>query len=228
MVKKILSTFLASACMLSSVASASGSPFESDEKSPKSPIRDTSPKILKKIKRDKIYLAQKAFLTGLCCALDIDVEIEFIPDGNTINRDFRILSADGITFNYSDWHLSQQSHYLLHILLSTGRLIFIDENSLIVKYFIDSIQIGNHILTSNYICEMSDIILGILHNKKLAAAKEGKMDEIVNLTQDEEFKDEMKDMFSEILSFSPNVITKTHNYYFPPVPNISDYNQLEK
>ena len=218
MIKKTLSTILASTFMLSSVALASGKKPQVEEKLPKISIEEnrTYKKELKE-EKNHIYTAQKAFLIGLACAFDVHVEIQFIADkpGKTYN--FKISCIHNSKFEYADWPISKQSRQILMILRGIRKIPYIEAKLPKNKCVIETLEINNHVMMHDFIYEFGDLILKIIYRKKINAIKEGKLDEPLNLKTDEEFKNEIKDLFSEILKPAPSITPKVHNFYLPPL-----------
>lgn len=208
-IKKILSTFLASTCMFSSVALASGSEEPRAE--------EKAPKVTKELKipKNKEHIHQKAFLVGLVCAFDIDVEIKFISDRPEKVYNFTVKSIDSLEFNCLHFSPCHQVGYLASSISTLRKLPHIKfervKNGLLLSYF----QINNHILTRKYISEVSKVILEIIYEKKLATRKEHEVCRIVNLTKDEKFKNKIKMILGEILEpiKAPNF--KVHDFYLP-------------
>lgn len=218
MIKKTLSTILASTCMLSSVALASGEEPQAEEKLPKISVEEnrTYKKELKDAK-SHMYTAQKAFLIGLACAFDVHVEIEFIADKHGKTYDFKISRIHNSKFEYADWPVSKQSRKILMILRAARKMPQIETTLPKNKCVIENLEINNHVMMQNFIYEFGDLILKMIYRKKTNAIKEGKLDEPVNLKADEEFKNEIKDLFSEILKPAPGLTPKVHNFYLPPL-----------
>ena len=216
MIKKILSAFLASAFVISSAVLATGDSCKSEEKAPKIQTEDSSQEETSKTAKNQIFIGQKAFLTALACIFDIDMEIKFIPDKNKENYDFKILRINGFNFEYTDWPLSQQSRYLSYIVVSEIAALRKKVEIKLDKCTIQSAKINNHILTQNFIGELSNLILEIIYNKKMVAIKKGELNTPVNLAKNE-FKSEVTDIFSDFFRVTTNSDLKIHKFFLPPI-----------
>ena len=211
--KKIISTILASTCILCSSVSAGSETSPRKEKAPKIQIEDLEPKNTK----NHIHISQKAFLIGLACALDIDVKIKFIPDKREKNYNFKILSIDNSNFVYSDFDYKQQLTNLIITLTTMENPIPNKPKIIFKKYMIDFVIINNHIMTKNFINEIGDMILNRIYDKKIIAIKENKLSDPADLTEDEKFQEEIKCFFEEILSPTKDDIQKIHDSYLPSI-----------
>lgn len=218
--KKIISTILASACMFCSMAFASSEESFDEEKIPKIRIEDLEPKKESKLAKSNVYNSQKAFLIGLACAFDIDVKIKFIPDKCEKNYNFKVLSIDGSDFIYSNFTPRQQLTYLVFAFGAMENPIFRQIEITKKEYTIDCIKIKKHIIKPDFINEIGEIILNMIYKKKIIATEKNKLGESVNLTEDQQFKSEMKSLFSEISKPVYGINFKVHNFYLPSISKI--------
>lgn len=217
MIKKILSAFLASTFVLSSAAFATGGSCENkEEKAPKIQTEDSSQEETLKPAKNQTFLCQKAFLTALACIFNIDIEIKFIPDKNKKNYDFTILRINDSDFEYADWPLAKQSRYLSYIVTTEGTSLRNNVEIKLDRYTIQHVKINNHILTQNFISELSNLILEMIYNKKTIAIEKNDLNRPVNLNKDE-FKSEITDMLSDLFRDTTDSSLKIHKFFLPPI-----------
>lgn len=214
--KKIISTILASTCMFCSAAFANSEESINEEKIPKIQIEDLELE-RSRFAPSNIYNCHKAFLMGLACLADIDVKIKFIPDRLEKNYNFKLLSINDSYFEYSNFPSKHQIPYLIFAFdtmgISKTHQITITEE----EYKVSCVKFKKHVMNQDFIEEVGNTILKKIYKMKVLAAKENKLNEIVELTKDQSFKDEIKYLFHEVLKPIYGHYSKVHDFYLPSI-----------
>lgn len=181
--------------------------------------------IIKKSYKSTLYLrriaAQKAFLVGLLCTTGTNVYIKFHPDIKYKALNFTVVKIDETNLKVtSAKDNSIQIQALLHFLNTKKNIMDFKYDSHSFGILLSCIKVNKFYLTQKTIHNMGDKILKLIYEKK---ENYSQIKNMVNLSEDTVFIQEVVNIFKNPLLNIPRNYENTLNFYTLP----SDQNKIE-
>ena len=196
-------------------AFAGGSTYSQEAKTPIPTRPERQTNIIKN------HYAQKAFLVGLLCTTGTNVYIKFHPDMKYKALNFTVVKIGetnlGVT---SAKENSIQIQALLYFLNNKNNIIDFKYDSHSFGILLSCIKVNKFYLTQKTIHNMGEKILKLIYEKK---ENYSQIENMVNLSEDTAFIQEVINIFKNPLLNIPQNYENTLNFYTLP----SDQNKIE-
>ena len=237
MIKKSLSIFIAGVCLLSSVSTPT---FAGKSESTKPVKTFNSHSKQHRALCKKRIIAQKAFLTALLCAADIDAYIKYQKDRIEKNLNFTVVGTEGDFIEGLGRNNNVfQMETLIKVLREKKDIINFSCDSRYNGRALNCVKINNYLLTQTDINKIGEKVLDLIYEKKKIAISSHNILDLVNLKEDDLFKQEIISIFKEILNYNlhdhqdllkfykPNFDTSSSSKEMEPITNINHLNYMK-
>lgn len=210
-IKKSLSAFLAGIHLLSSVSTTT---FASGSKHIAPPQKPTTYRSGSLSLQKRKIAAQKVFLVALLCAMGTNVYIKFQREQTVQNLNFTVFGIGNLFIQ--DLKPSQnrlQMGNLLEFLTNSKAAIDFKYNLRPRSLILDCVKINNYFLTQNEIYKIGEKVLEFIYVKKRTAYLNHSIHKMVNLTEDVLFRQNILNIFGEILNPIPHECRNVLSFY---------------
>lgn len=182
-----------------------GSILESEEKAPqknelKLPSILDSPKALNYYYRtQRFYISQKALLSALLCLNNSNVFIRYDENPKYQSIDFTVTKIDDSNIDCNSCKMANQMEILSTTLENKKGNIDYSLKKKTTGFKIKRAEINGYIFSDQDIEELGNEILNLLYEKKQTAQQNETQKLVLNLNEDETFKDKAAKILSNIL-----------------------------
>lgn len=213
MTKKSLSAFLAGIHLLSSVSTTT---FASGSKNIAPPQKSKIYRSDYLLFQKRKIAVQKAFLVALICAMGTNVHIKFQREQTAQNLNFTVFGiGDSFIKDLKPSQNRLQIGNLLEFLTNSEDAIDFEYSLRPGSLTMDCVKINNYFLTQNEIYKIGEKVLEFIYMKKGIAYLNHSIHKMVNLTEDVLFRQNILNIFGEILNPIPPEHGNVLSFYSP-------------
>lgn len=233
-IKKPLSVFMASICLLSSVSTSTFA-GKNEEIEPQKTFDPYSKKY--QASRSEKVITRKAFLAALLCAVGIDVYIKLKRDYTFQNPNFTVMGIENFLIEGLGRHdNTSQMKALVEVLKKRKDVINFNCDSRSRGCALNCVKINNYFLTQTDINKIGEKVLGLIYEKRKISTSLHGVSNLINLTENISIRQEIINIFGEVLNYNPYGNENSLKFYKPkfdinskdmePITNINHINYM--